>query len=237
MTHMMLPPVGMGLFTPRQVARVCQVLQESGEFERLARFLWSLPPALVTNGHLVRLACGAASISHHLFAAQCPFRDEPQVQTGAEPRWGNWLGALEKLAGRKRAPLEASVPQDQEQKTSCFKERTRNLLREWYLQDPYPNPTRKRHLAQATGLTPTQVGNWFKNRRQRDRAASAKNRLPKDSSTSGHASTGAPQSSHTLLSTCSMQKHGPMMHVDLICDTEAGLLPLQPNTPSTDSGQ
>lgn len=55
-------------------------------------------------------------------------------------------------------------------------ERTRSLLREWYLQDPYPNPSRKRHLAQATGLTPTQVGNWFKNRRQRDRAASAKNR-------------------------------------------------------------
>lgn len=50
------------------------------------------------------------------------------------------------------------------------------MLREWYLQDPYPNPSRKRHLAQATGLTPTQVGNWFKNRRQRDRAASAKNR-------------------------------------------------------------
>ena len=59
------------------------------------------------------------------------------------------------------------------------KERTRSLLREWYLQDPYPNPSRKRHLAQATGLTPTQVGNWFKNRRQRDRAASAKNRYVK----------------------------------------------------------
>lgn len=65
--------------------------------------------------------------------------------------------------------------------SSCvFQERTRSLLREWYLQDPYPNPSRKRHLAQATGLTPTQVGNWFKNRRQRDRAASAKNRYVKD---------------------------------------------------------
>ena len=89
-----------------------------------------------------------------------------------------------------------------QQKTHCFKERTRSLLREWYLQgmhergffclilllvfqsrtntiaisDPYPNPSKKRELAQATGLTPTQVGNWFKNRRQRDRAAAAKNR-------------------------------------------------------------
>jgi hypothetical protein len=65
---------------------------------------------------------------------------------------------------------------DGEQKTHCFKERTRSLLREWYLQDPYPNPGKKRELAQATGLTPTQVGNWFKNRRQRDRAAAAKNK-------------------------------------------------------------
>lgn len=64
------------------------------------------------------------------------------------------------------------------------KERTRSLLREWYLQDPYPNPSRKRHLAQATGLTPTQVGNWFKNRRQRDRAASAKNRYTSETQNS-----------------------------------------------------
>ena len=46
----------------------------------------------------------------------------------------------------------------------------------WPVPDPYPNPSKKRELAQATGLTPTQVGNWFKNRRQRDRAAAAKNR-------------------------------------------------------------
>lgn len=46
----------------------------------------------------------------------------------------------------------------------------------WPVSDPYPNPSKKRELAQATGLTPTQVGNWFKNRRQRDRAAAAKNR-------------------------------------------------------------
>lgn len=76
---------------------------------------------------------------------------------------------------RKKFPLPRTI-WDGEQKTHCFKERTRSLLREWYLQDPYPNPTKKRELAQATGLTPTQVGNWFKNRRQRDRAAAAKNR-------------------------------------------------------------
>lgn len=85
-------------------------------------------------------------------------------------------GPVDKYRVRKKFPLPRTI-WDGEQKTHCFKERTRSLLREWYLQDPYPNPTKKRELAQATGLTPTQVGNWFKNRRQRDRAAAAKNRL------------------------------------------------------------
>lgn len=85
------------------------------------------------------------------------------------------LGPVDKYRVRKKFPLPRTI-WDGEQKTHCFKERTRSLLREWYLQDPYPNPTKKRELASATGLTPTQVGNWFKNRRQRDRAAAAKNR-------------------------------------------------------------
>lgn len=80
--------------------------------------------------------------------------------------WSNFLvpGPVDKYRVRKKFPLPRTI-WDGEQKTHCFKERTRSLLREWYLQDPYPNPTKKRELAQATGLSPTQVGNWFKNRR------------------------------------------------------------------------
>ena len=37
------------------------------------------------------------------------------------------------------------------------------------LNSRYPNPEEKRQLAKKTGLTLTQVSNWFKNRRQRDR--------------------------------------------------------------------
>ncbi|XP_009878963.1 PREDICTED: homeobox protein SIX3 [Charadrius vociferus] len=95
----------------------------------------------------------------------------------AEKLRGRPLGPVDKYRVRKKFPLPRTI-WDGEQKTHCFKERTRSLLREWYLQDPYPNPSKKRELAQATGLTPTQVGNWFKNRRQRDRAAAAKNRSP-----------------------------------------------------------
>ncbi|PKK26742.1 SIX homeobox 3 [Columba livia] len=94
----------------------------------------------------------------------------------AEKLRGRPLGPVDKYRVRKKFPLPRTI-WDGEQKTHCFKERTRSLLREWYLQDPYPNPSKKRELAQATGLTPTQVGNWFKNRRQRLRAAAAKNSL------------------------------------------------------------
>ena len=121
--------------------------------------------------------------------------------------------------------------------TSAFPtEKARTILREWYIQNPYPAPNIKRDLAEAAGLTPTQVNwaflfyfhlfnikrniivvpffissiqeniqmkwfvisgirfnfksfvliifsqlssqvsNWFKNRRQRDRAANSKNK-------------------------------------------------------------
>lgn len=36
------------------------------------------------------------------------------------------------------------------------------------------SPREKRELAEMTDLTVTQVSNWFKNRRQRERAAEAK---------------------------------------------------------------
>lgn len=49
------------------------------------------------------------------------------------------------------------------------KEKSRRILQEWYQTKPYPSTREKKELAAATGLTTTQVGNWFKNRRQRQR--------------------------------------------------------------------
>lgn len=57
-----------------------------------------------------------------------------------------------------------------------LQEKSRATLRDWYTHNPYPSPREKRELAEGTGLTVTQVSNWFKNRRQRDRAAEAKER-------------------------------------------------------------
>ncbi|XP_069036603.1 SIX homeobox 7 [Lepisosteus oculatus] len=190
------------MFTPEQVARVCENLEETGDIERLARFLWSLPAAvpgsageaLSRHESVVRARALVAFhggnfealyriLQTHRFTRQSHARLQALWLDAhyreAERLRGRPLGPVEKYRIRKKFPLPRTI-WDGEQKTHCFKERTRSLLREWYLQDPYPNPSRKRHLAQATGLTPTQVGNWFKNRRQRDRAASAKNRLQQE---------------------------------------------------------
>uniref|UniRef100_A0A8C2I4L8 SIX homeobox 7 n=1 Tax=Cyprinus carpio TaxID=7962 RepID=A0A8C2I4L8_CYPCA len=192
------------LFTPEQVARVCENLEETGDMERLGRFLWSLPAAVpgsageLLNRHESVMRARALVAFHGgnfeaLYQILQSHRFTRESHAKLQDLWldahyreaerlrGRPLGPVEKYRIRKKFPLPRTI-WDGEQKTHCFKERTRSLLREWYLQDPYPNPSRKRHLAQATGLTPTQVGNWFKNRRQRDRAASAKNRLQQDSS-------------------------------------------------------
>ncbi|KAK3094180.1 hypothetical protein FSP39_025097 [Pinctada imbricata] len=184
-------------FTPQQVAQVCETLEESGDIERLGRFLWSLPvnpsacEALSRHESVLRARALVAFhtgnfrdlyhiLEHHKFTKESHAKLQAMWLEAhyqeAEKLRGRPLGPVDKYRVRKKFPLPRTI-WDGEQKTHCFKERTRNLLREWYLQDPYPNPTKKRELASATGLTPTQVGNWFKNRRQRDRAAAAKNRL------------------------------------------------------------
>uniref|UniRef100_A0A7E4VS96 Homeobox domain-containing protein n=1 Tax=Panagrellus redivivus TaxID=6233 RepID=A0A7E4VS96_PANRE len=61
--------------------------------------------------------------------------------------------------------------------TKNFDEQTRLLLKKNYLKTPFPSNEKKQEMAKQTGLSPRQVENWFKNRRQRERAAEAKNKL------------------------------------------------------------
>ncbi|KAJ8284629.1 hypothetical protein COCON_G00034790 [Conger conger] len=184
-------------FSPEQVAGVCETLEEIGDVERLGRFLWSLPvvpgacDAIDKHESVLRARAMVAFhtgsfidlyhiLEHHKFTKDS--HGKLQVMwleahyQEAEKLRGRPLGPVDKYRVRKKFPLPNTI-WDGEQKSHCFKERTRGLLRDWYLQDPYPNPSKKKELAHATGLTPTQVGNWFKNRRQRDRAAASKHRL------------------------------------------------------------
>lgn len=96
------------------------------------------------------------------------------------------LGAVGKYRIRKKFPLPRTI-WDGEETSYCFRvgqvsdvtpaklsfcqERSRGILRESYRKNPYPSPKEKKELAEKTTLTQTQVSNWFKNRRQRDRAA------------------------------------------------------------------
>lgn len=100
------------------------------------------------------------------------------------------MGAVGKYRVRRKFPLPRTI-WDGEETSYCFrvsiyrngtnyinlfvsKEKSRVVLRDSYKKNPYPSPKEKKDLADKTNLTVTQVSNWFKNRRQRDRAAGSK---------------------------------------------------------------
>ncbi|XP_030383631.1 protein sine oculis-like [Scaptodrosophila lebanonensis] len=182
-----LPSFG---FTQEQVACVCEVLQQAGNIDRLDRFLWSLPPCdnLQLDESVLKAKAAVAFhrgqykelyrlLEHHHFSP----KNHAKLQAlwlkahyvEAENLRGRPLGAVGKYRVRRKFPLPRTI-WDGEETSYCFKEKSRSVLRDWYAHNPYPSPREKRDLAEATGLTTTQVSNWFKNRRQRDRAAEHK---------------------------------------------------------------
>jgi len=184
-----LPSFG---FTQEQVACVCEVLQNSGNVDRLARFLWSLPACehLHQNESVLK-AKAVVAFSRGHFAELYQIVESHQFSPANHPKlqslWlraryaeaekvrGRPLGAVGKYRVRRKFPLPRTI-WDGEETSYCFKERSRTALRDWYSQNPYPSPREKRELAELTGLTTIQVSNWFKNRRQRDRANENKDR-------------------------------------------------------------
>jgi len=85
-------------------------------------------------------------------------------------------GAVDKYRLRRKFPLPRNI-WDGEETVYCFKEKSRNSLKETYKLNRYPTPDEKKALAKKTGLTLTQVSNWFKNRRQRDRTPNCRGEL------------------------------------------------------------
>ncbi|XP_069888338.1 homeobox protein SIX4 isoform X2 [Dipodomys merriami] len=172
-------------FSPDHVACVCEALQQGGHLDRLARFLWSLPQSDLLRGNESLLKARALvafhqgiypelySIleSHSFESANHPLLQQLWYKaryTEAERARGRPLGAVDKYRLRRKFPLPRTI-WDGEETVYCFKEKSRNALKELYKQNRYPSPAEKRHLAKITGLSLTQVSNWFKNRRQRDR--------------------------------------------------------------------
>ncbi|XP_052106839.1 homeobox protein six1-like [Mytilus californianus] len=206
----MIPSFG---FTQEQVACVCEVLQQGGNIDRLARFLWSLPACEHLHKNESVLKAKAVVAFHRgnfkelykiMESNNFSPHNHPKLQAlwlkahyiEAEKLRGRPLGAVGKYRVRRKFPLPRTI-WDGEETSYCFKEKSRTVLREWYAHNPYPSPREKRELAEGTGLTTTQVSNWFKNRRQRDRASETKDRGDRDphcSQSSQESNQGSPQS-------------------------------------------
>ncbi|KAM3829916.1 homeobox protein SIX5 [Vipera latastei] len=189
------PPAGAAAGLPRfsaeQVSCVCEALLQAGDPGRLGRFLGSLPAEEAARleasgsageslakarallafeqadfGELYRLVQSRPfGAPHHPFLQDLYLRARYRE---AEAARGRALGAVDKYRLRKKFPLPATI-WDGEETVYCFKRRSRAALRDSYGRSRYPSPEQKRRLARDTGLSLTQVSNWFKNRRQRDR--------------------------------------------------------------------
>ncbi|GBP06426.1 Homeobox protein SIX2 [Eumeta japonica] len=170
-----------------------QVLQQAGNIERLGRFLWSLPACERLHAHESVLKAKAMVAFHRgnfkeLYRLLESHTFSPHNHAKLQSLWlkahymeaerlrGRPLGAVGKYRVRRKFPLPRTI-WDGEETSYCFKEKSRSVLRDWYMHNPYPSPREKRELAETTGLTTVQVSNWFKNRRQRDRQAEHKDSI------------------------------------------------------------
>ncbi|XP_018604028.2 homeobox protein SIX5 [Scleropages formosus] len=179
-------------FSTDQVACLCEALLQAGNVERLCRFLSTIPPsAELLRGNETLLKAQALVAfhreqykelytileSHEFHQSNHRFLQDLYLQARykeAERSRGRSLGAVDKYRLRKKFPLPKTI-WDGEETVYCFKEKSRNALKECYTSNRYPTPDEKRNLAKITGLSLTQVSNWFKNRRQRDRTPSGTN--------------------------------------------------------------
>ncbi|KAM9777368.1 homeobox protein SIX4a [Neosynchiropus ocellatus] len=222
-------------FSPEQVACVCEALQQGGNVDRLARFLWSLPQSDLLRGNESILKAQALVAFHQaryqeLYSVLENHSFSPTNHTFLQDLWykaryteaekarGRPLGAVDKYRIRRKYPLPRTI-WDGEETVYCFKERSRNALKDLYNQNRYPSPAEKRNLAKITGLSLTQVSNWFKNRRQRDRnpsEAQSKSESDGNHSTEDESSKGQEDLSPRPLSTSS---DGIITHLPLQTST------------------
>ncbi|KAF7218871.1 homeobox protein SIX5 [Nothobranchius furzeri] len=189
-------------FSTDQVSCLCEALLQAGNVDRLWRFLSTIPPSsdlLRGNETLLKAQAlvafhreefkelYAVLESHDFHPSNHGFLQDLYLKARykeAERSRGRSLGAVDKYRLRKKFPLPKTI-WDGEETVYCFKEKSRNALKECYKSNRYPTPDEKKNLAKVTGLSLTQVSNWFKNRRQRDRTPSGN--LSKSESDGNHS--------------------------------------------------
>lgn len=179
-----------------QIICLLETLETSGNGEKLQELLYRLPKTddLQNNEAILKAKATAAFFRgdfRDLYKILESRQYSPTLHDKLQNLWlrahyieaekvrGRPLGAVGKYRVRRKFPLPRTI-WDGEETSYCFKEKSRAVLRDWYIKSPYPSPREKRELAEMTDLTVTQVSNWFKNRRQRERAAEAKGTTLRD---------------------------------------------------------
>ncbi len=113
-------------FSPEQVACVCEALQQGGNVDRLARFLWSLPQSDLLRGnesiiraqalvafHQARYQELYSILESHSFSPSCHSALQDlwykARYTEAEKARGRPLGAVDKYRLRRKFPLPRTI--------------------------------------------------------------------------------------------------------------------------------
>ncbi|KAL3087811.1 hypothetical protein niasHT_029575 [Heterodera trifolii] len=80
------------------------------------------------------------------------------------------LSPLEKYKVREKYPLPPAI-WDGQRKNGFFSENTMTLLNEQFIRKNYLSQDERWELAEATGLSTAQIGNWLKNQRMKEKKA------------------------------------------------------------------
>ena len=167
-----------------EVTKTITELITSGEIEKLLVFMGSLPSPsyldndTITKGHIYTAFYTQQYYQVFFLVQSRIFHQEHHRElqamwlqahyNDAERLRGRSLTAVDRYRLRKKFPFPFTI-WDGDNTSYCFKDRSRSYLVEFYMSNRYPTPSEKREISKRSGLSVTQVSNWFKNRRQRDR--------------------------------------------------------------------
>uniref|UniRef100_A0A914LRP1 Homeobox domain-containing protein n=1 Tax=Meloidogyne incognita TaxID=6306 RepID=A0A914LRP1_MELIC len=174
-------------FNQEQINFVCQCLFQWDEGERLVK-LFSTNPHLLTNPYIKSSTVLKAylfvlfhnrqfeaffkviseskfEVSHHSDLVKLWYEAKYEEDRNKKLKE---LVPVDKYRIRKKNPPPRSI-WDGDELIYSFRKGARELLKEYYNQNKYPKSEEKRELERKSGLTNTQISNWFKNRRQRSK--------------------------------------------------------------------
>lgn len=174
-------------FNLNQIECMCEALQQADNCMELANFPNSLPmdEELRTNNIVLKARAYIAfkqnefeklfdiiqyntfDVKYHPYLQTLWLEGHYQERKQLK-KLNRDLTAVEKHRIRIKNPLPRSI-WDGKSHSFYFSEETRKILIKHYSIDPFLSMGRRAVIRQKMGLVDTQIQNWFKNRRQRER--------------------------------------------------------------------